>query len=247
MVLSVVKGLTQVNYLLKYKGTYLGVIWGVVAPLVLIYLYVAIFQNSQNIGGAASFFLGLLIFNFIYETLVSATQLLQNNVVYIKKVKFPIAALSVVNVNLSFINFLIGMLIFSLYIVFVGSLETIKFTNVVLLIFVTINLYVFGYAISLAISSIGAFLKDLVHFFSSIALVLLFGSPVFYESEKAPAVVANWLSINPIALYIDVYRSLCFGSPDIDGIIILLCVNVSILLLSSLLYRKLKPGFADVL
>ena len=92
-----------------YRGSFLGLGWSFIQPLLMLCIYTFVFSvvfqakwGGDLGGGRASFalilFLGLIVFNVFSETVGSAPSLILGHVNYVKKVVFPLEIFPIVRV-----------------------------------------------------------------------------------------------------------------------------------------------------
>ena len=80
-VLSTSLALAKANFKLKNEGNYLGILWYLLEPLLMFFIFLAV----RRILGAdipyypMYLFLGLVIFNFFRKTTTDATRTIINN------------------------------------------------------------------------------------------------------------------------------------------------------------------------
>jgi lipopolysaccharide transport system permease protein len=85
----------------RYRGSYLGLAWSVVTPLVLLTIYTFVFSvvfrarwrpeaESTRAEFAIVLFAGLIAFNFFSECVSRAPSLLAANATFVRRVVFPL-------------------------------------------------------------------------------------------------------------------------------------------------------------
>jgi lipopolysaccharide transport system permease protein len=251
--MSLMLSLTKASLITKYRGSYLGGVWAILSPVILVVIYDFVFSARTGIGafsGGAGFalnaFCGLLVFNFFIEVLLSASTQVQNNAIYVKKIKFPLYILACINVNQSLISFLIGFVILSIYHLSGTGQFSLNYLYIPALI---LTMYFVAIGLSLLISALGVYVKDLSHFFSATTLILLFATPVFYELRSIDVEFVNIVSYNPISFYIENIRGIMLQEqrPNINVIGGSFVVSFLSCYLGLKIFLKLQPGFADVL
>ena len=114
---------TKREVLQRYKGSYFGVTWSLVTPLVMLLVYTFIFSVifqarwsdgasfGSHIAYALPLFAGLLAFNIFSESLLAAPRLIVGNPNYVKKVVFPLEILPVTVLDTSLIHSIFGLII----------------------------------------------------------------------------------------------------------------------------------------
>jgi ABC-type polysaccharide/polyol phosphate export permease len=104
--------------------------------------------------------------------------------------------------------------------------------------------------VSLLLSCLYVFVRDLTYVYQAFVRLLLFATPIFYspsflESEAAQTIV--WL--NPLAHMVSFSRSLILSGElfPVRQVLIFLVVNLVLLYGSLKLFRKYEPVFAEYL
>lgn len=239
----------------KYAGSYLGITWAFVQPVVTIVLYWIVFQYGLRValptGGvpfAVWLIAGMVPWFFFMDALANATNSMIEYSYLVKKVVFKVSVLPIVKV----ISALLVHLVFVVFLVilcmiFVG-MPTIYAMQFVYYSFCTFCL---ALAISYATASIVVFFRDLTQIISIILMIGMWATPILwpisYVSEKY-----LWIfKLNPMFYVVDGFRdsflySTWFWHKPIQTIwfwvVCLGCLAIGVAV-----FRKLKPHFADVL
>lgn len=98
----------------KYRGSYLGILWNFILPLVMLAVYSFIFGvifkarwDQQLTDSKAEFalilFVGITLYNVFSETVGSSPALIITNVNYVKKVIYPLEILSMTSIGSSMV------------------------------------------------------------------------------------------------------------------------------------------------
>lgn len=244
------------NVELRHKGSHLGLIWSFLNPLLMLAIYVLVFgfifrgkfqtTPEPRVEYALVVFLGLSIYHFLAEVIGSAPYVIVGNPNFVKKVVFPLEILPVSAVGGALFHFLI-----SLALVFIGALVAgvhvsagVLWLPIILLPIVTMAV-----ALSLLLSALGVFWRDISQIVQFILLALMFASAVFYPVEQIPATAWAILKFNPLLLAIHESRAVTFWAepPYTLHVVYLYLVGFSVLALGTGAFRRLRPTFADVL
>lgn len=210
----------------RYKSSFLGVVWSWLNPLLMMVVYTiffTIFLHNDQIQNYPVFLLcGLLPWNFFNESISQATGSIVANSHLIKKVYFPreILPISVVLSNL--INFLISLPVFFLLALLFGQ----PIRGWVLFLPVTIFLQVlFTIGLGFLLATLNTFFRDTQFILNVLLLAGFFLTPVFYPINRVPNEatlmgielhnIQVWLRrLNPMASIIASYRDLLYyGQP----------------------------------
>jgi lipopolysaccharide transport system permease protein len=239
----------------RYKGTYLGFVWSIMLPIILIATYTFVFgfvfksrwasHDEGAVFFAVTLFAGLIPFNFFSDLFTSSAFLIQSNTNLVKKVVFPLEILILSRVFSSLMHSGISFLIL-LILLFQQNLfhQTWILYPVILFPFI---LFVTG--ISFIISALSVFIRDIGQILGVVVSLLMFLSPIFYKIESIPAKIRPYVALNPIATIAEESRAiLIFGNyPSQSGVLWLWIIGISTLIIGIVFFKKLKNSFADVL
>ena len=233
----------------KYKKSFLGILWSFLNPLLQIAVYAIIFplilKNTQE-NYVVFLCVGLIPWTYFVTTITQCTSTVINNGNIIKKVFFPREILPISIVTSNTVNFLISTLIIIAFIIFDGMSLTkyIIFYPLILLV-----QYVLLLAISLILSAVTVYLRDLEHLIGVALQVLFYATPIVYASNSIPENFQFIMKINPMASIIDAYRNIFYYQtcPDIKSILIWLAISVVFCFIGYKIFNKLQKGFAEEL
>ena len=253
---SLIKQLIMREVAARYKGSILGMFWSFFVPLSLLAVYTLVFMGifgakwpgMEDKGGlefALQIFTGLSVFNIFGEMIQRAPNLLSENPNLIKKVVFPSETLVSVAIGSTMVGYVINLGILLVALTFAGMPPSLQI--LMLPVFLApLVLLVIG--ISLLLSSLGLFIKDLRLVIGSLITLLLFVSPVFFAIESVKEPWRTWLSLNPLATIISNIRNLIFFPQQLDwlGCSQSYLIALLMLMVGASVFQRLKPGFADV-
>ncbi len=241
----------------RYKGSYVGLGWSFIQPLIMLSVYTFVFSTifkarwgvEQNEGVAAfglALFMGLITFTIFSEVFNAAPSLILTHESYVKKVVFPLEILVVV----LFLSALTNGL-FSLAILLTGFLilhHFIHWTALMLpLVWLPMMLFTLGCGYFLA--SLGVFVRDMKATAGIFSSMLFFLTPIFYPSTAIPEQFRLICRLNPIAQFVEDSRKVVLWGFLPDWLWFLAGLAISILVLTSgfIWFMKTKKAFADVL
>ena len=233
----------------KYKNSFLGVLWSFLNPLLQIVVYAVVFQvilkNPQE-NYAIFLCCGLIPWTFFSSTVTRSAFTMIENGNIIKKVYFPREILPISIVTSEAVNFMISTIIILGFVIFggIGISKYIIFYPLVLL-----AQYLLLIGISLIISSISVYVRDLQHLIGVAMQLLFYATPIVYASETIPDNFKWILYLNPMTYIINGYRDIFYNQKMIDVIPTLLLIIISIILclIGYIIFNKLQKGFAEQL
>jgi lipopolysaccharide transport system permease protein len=253
---KLIVSLTQRDITARYKGSMLGIVWLIVQPLATLLVYTFVFSvvfKARWIGGSDSkaefamiLFAGLLVFNFFAESLTRAPSLVVSNPSYVKKVVFPLEILAFVNLGTALFYALVSLLIWTAFYMALFGLPPL---TALALPAVLLPLAMLILGISWLLSSLGVFVRDIVHVMSLVVTLLLFLSPIFYPISALPPLFQQFMHLNPLSFVIEQSRNvLIWGKlPHTVALGIYWIVCSILMWLGFIWFQKTRKGFADVL
>lgn len=233
----------------KYKNSFLGILWSFLNPLLQIAVYAIVFplilRNTQE-NYVIFLCCGLIPWTF-FSTAISrcAFTMIENGNI-IKKVYFPREILPISVVTSEAVNFLISTIIILAFVLFSG-LGITKYVLLYPIIYIAQYLLLLG--ISLIVSSICVYVRDLQHFIGIFLQLLFYATPIVYAADTIPANFAWILNLNPMTYIINGYRDIFYNQtmPDIAGVFILIAIELVLIVVGYLIFNKLQKGFAEQL
>jgi lipopolysaccharide transport system permease protein len=243
----------------RYQGTYLGVIWSFITPLLMLLIYTFVFSiifqarwgdhihTAQSMPQfALTLYAGLIPFVVFSESVNRASTVILGVPNYVKKIVFPLEILPMVVVGGILVHSLIsiGILIVLAY-VFTGACSYTLF----LLPLVYIPLVFLCLGLSWFLASLGVYARDIRNGVEIIVQMLMFLSPVFYPANMVPEKLRAVLGINPLTSILDNFRRVLLWNEYPNWTLwgIWTVVTLLLALLGYLWFMKTKDGFTDIM
>lgn len=233
----------------KYKKSFLGVLWSFLSPLfqVLVYALVFPFILKNDINNYTVFLIVALIpWNFFNMTILQSTASIVANGGIIKKVFFPREILPISTATSNLINFLVTgiIIICSLLISGIGIGKSI-----IVLPLIIIIQYILQLGLSLILSSITVYIRDVEYLLNVFMMLMFYMSPVVYSADMIPDKFLPLFKLNPMFHIIKYYREILYYKqiPDMLSVMLLFGVCILVLIVGYLIFRKLEKRFAEEL
>lgn len=239
----------------RYQGTFLGLAWALITPLLLLGIYTFVFSGvfkARWLGGtnhldfALALFVGIILHAFFAECLNRAPSLILNNTNYVKKVVFPLDALPWISLGSALAQLFISYLVLlAAVLITQGQLPlTCLFFPLIVL---PLALVALGVSWLLAATSV--FLRDLGQITGFLSTALLFLSPIFYPLSALPENLQPLVLANPLTFIIEQSRAVILHGqmPDFQGWAIYLALSLLVAWLGYAWFQRLRNGFADVI
>lgn len=266
----ILKELVKTDFLLRYQGSFLGIAWSVLKPLMLFcVMYVVFVKFLRFSDGTATFplvlLLGISMWNFFTESTSMGLSSIISRGDLLRKVNFP----KYIIVVSATINALICMLINLGVVVVACILSGVQFTaNVLWLPLNLVQLYLLSLGVALLLSTLNVYFRDAQHIWEVVLQGLFYATPIIYPlsmveqklAEVAPGaglLVEKLMLLNPAAQIIqDIRHNLI--APATTPIIWELSGNIFFQMIPVVLtfvlliwgihvFKKHSPKFAEVM
>ena len=233
----------------KYKGSFLGVLWSFVNPLLMTLVYAIVFPYILKDTGdnyVTFLVIGILPWTFFTTVISQGTYCILANAGIIKKVYFPREILPISVVTSGAVNFLISTIIILAFVLGAG-LGLTKY--IILYPFVLLIQYVLLLGISFIVSSITVYFRDLEHIIGVVLMAAFYATPIVYRLSDLPANLQVIMQLNPMTHLINAYRDIFYyhQMPDMRMLLILLGISVVLTIIGYFIFKKLQKGFAEEL
>ena len=240
----------------RHKGSYLGSIWQVLNPLLMMMLYTFVFgfifkgsyhssPEETKLDYGLGIFLSITIYQFLAEILMVSPTLIVSHSNYVKKVVFPLDVLPVAVVGTALYHFCLTLTIVVMGIVFLGPGLSINALWMPVILF---PFFLTALGLAWIFSALGVFFRDINQLTTFLSLALLYASAVFYSSKQIPA-IWQFIKFNPLIHSIELSRQtlLWQQSPDIPSLVYLYGFSIVFVWIGFIAFNKMKPAFADVI
>lgn len=241
----------------RYKGSFLGIIWSFITPLIMLAIYTfvfsVIFQAKWGTGievskaqFALTLFCGLITYNVFSEMINKSATLIINNQNYVKKVVFPLEILPLSTLGSVLVHFIISLIALLLgELIFMGGIPwTVFFLPIVILplLFTTL-------AFSYLISFLGVYIRDISYTVAIAINVLFYLTPIFYPMEAVPEYFRSIMSLNPLTSIVESMRAILLYNqiPNFLELFIWIVISMIFMLIAYAGFIRTKRGFSDVI
>lgn len=241
---------------IRHKGSYLGIFWSILNPLLLLGLYTFVFgivmknrfgvlPGETEMDFALGVFLGLTIYSTVMEIFGIAPTIIVGQPNLVKKVVFPLEILPLSSVLAAFYHFGISLFLCLLGVAFLGP--GLQFQSYVLLLLLP-PLLALSLGLSWLLSALGVYFRDLAQVTGFIATALFYASAIFYSPQQIPQAVRGYFELNPMLIAVDeARRALLWNLPlEAGHLLYLYGVGFFLMFFGYWVFIRLKRGFADV-
>lgn len=239
--------LAKAGFKLRNEGSYLGIFWYLLNPLLMFALLLLIFSDRLGSGiqnYPLYLLLGIIIFNFFQNATTEATKtIIRDYGGIIKSINFPRESLiSSIVLKTLFSHFFEIILFIVLLLFFRGSLIGLLFYPIILVVFC---FFVFG--ASLILATLTVYFVDLENIWFFLSRLIWLGTPIFYAiGGQTRLFYINLL--NPLYYFITIAREIIIYTriPELWMLLGMITYSLLFLLIGLLIFNKLKIKFAEM-
>lgn len=248
--LSILIVLTQKDFKVRYKGSFLGYLWAIVHPLMFAFVFYIAFKVVMRVQ-IENYTLFLISALFAWQWFANAVILSSStylaNAQIVKKTNFPRFVLPLSNILMESIHFLISIPVIILFL-FIYDI-TPNFISIVLYAPILILIQImFTFGVSLIFSSLNVFFRDTERLLSVGILLWFYITPIIYSTDLIPTEYLSVMSLNPMLPFIESWRTLFVdGTAELTYLPTMLLNSIVALIVGSMVYNKLKYKFSEVL
>jgi ABC-2 type transport system permease protein len=255
--LNLVRELSITQFKLKYTGSALGYIWSLAKPLMLFGVMYLVFSVLLKAGvGTYNFPVQLLVALVVWTFFVEATSTAMNAIAgaggLIRKAYFPRWILAIASTSSVSLTFAINTVLVLTVTFALGHLDLSLRSLLAPLYFLELMVLVLG--LSLLLSALFVFFRDLGHIWEILSLVLFYGSAIVFPFNRIPARFRDIVGLNPIAQIVEDLRHSLVDAriPSMEAfigplVIVPILLSVVVLVIGFAVFIWLTPRFAESL
>lgn len=230
---------------LKYRRSYLGVVWSMIEPLLTMIVLTVVFGTL--LGHHEKTFpvyilSGRLIYTLFSQSTTGALKSIRQNEGLIKKVFVPKLLYPLSSVAFNYVLFLISLAVLAGVSLVLGVYPTIKILMAILPLIV---LFFMSVGVGLILSTLGSFFRDLEYLWNVGLMLVMYASAIFYYPDAILESKVSWiLSYNPLFCVISNFRSCIFGeSMDMTMLGYSAGFAMTVLVVGYIIFEKNKNKF----
>ena len=253
--------LSKNDFKTRYAGSYLGIVWAFVQPVITILVYWLVFEKGFSAkpemfkaGVEVPFVVyltsGLVPWFFFSEAVSNSTNALLEYNYLVKKVVFKISILPIIKIIAAgFIHvFFVGVL---LVITWIYGYHVTPYTFQ--LIYYSLCMFLLVLALSYTLCSVVVFFRDLSQIVSIGLQLGMWATPIMWSFSKVEGneMLAFLFRLNPVYYIVNGYRESLFEGvgfwqhPALTAYFWIF--TIVLFIFGTVVFKRLKPHFADVL
>ncbi len=243
----------------RYAGSYLGMVWAFVQPVVTVVMYWIVFDRvfdtrSQLVAGGIEvpyvlyLTAGLVPWFYFSEALSNGTTALMEYNYLVKKVVFKISILPIIKViAATFIHvfFVVILLLIAIGYGYYPSVYTLQ------VFYYSFCEFVLVLAISYSTCAIVVFFRDLQQIIGIILQIGMWATPILWDISMLSDTMKPLFKLNPMVYIVNGYRSAVYEQEwffeHFYSSTYFWIFTVTLFCIGSLIFKRLKVHFADVM
>lgn len=197
---------------LKYRRSYLGILWSLLEPLLTMIVLTIVFgtlMGEKSKSFPVYILSGRLLYGFFSQSTTAALKSIRANSSIIKKVYVPKLLYPISSILFNYIIFLISLVVLAAVSIVLGVFPTIYLVQAIPALLVLLLL---SMGCGLILSTVGVFFRDMEYLWTVALMLIMYTCAIFYRAEKL--LDSKWsfvLKFNPLYCVIDNFRSALFG------------------------------------
>lgn len=241
----------------NYRGSYLGLVWALLGPLLMIALLTLVFSEIvgikfREVTGDSSLNFGLFLYCGLIpylafsDTLTKATNSIRSNAALVSKVVFPLEVFPLSRSVTILADALFGSAVLVLV---VAAVERRLHWTVLLLPALMVLQLIFVLGLSYLFAVIGTYMPDVSRILRPFVRAMFFVTPIVWPPERIPESLRFLVDYNPLAFLVNGYRSLVLEGalPNPSAALYFSLFSVALLAGGFFLFVRVKPKFADLI
>ena len=239
----------------KYLASYIGLPWAFIQPGVTILIMWFVFTRGFKVGSADAnipfapwLICGMVPWFFISETITGTTNSLIEYSYLIKKIYFRASIIPLIKIFTALIIHGFFILLMTGFAISNEYTPNVYWIQIFYYLLATIILLT---GIGWLTSSMTVFVRDVGQFVNVTVQILFWATPIFWQYSKLEG---NWrliVYLNPFFYIINGYRETFFGKvwfwEHLRSTLYFWGLTAFIIILGALIFKRLRPHFADVL
>ncbi|SDZ55613.1 lipopolysaccharide transport system permease protein/teichoic acid transport system permease protein [Evansella caseinilytica] len=226
----------------EHRNSYLGYFWWLLDPLLNMVVYyflvvVILGRYSEEPTYPVYLAIGLIAWRWMNTTVNTSSRAIVKyssiiNQVYLPKSLFPLATAAT-----QMFNFAFGLIVIAIFLVAFGVIPGWQVIFLPVIIFIQM---LFLIAVSLFVSYICVFVRDIDNILTHILRMFFYASPIIWIGSRLPERFDWVVAMNPVAVLLDSYRAVLMyqSYPNFFSLFVIGLISVCIITLMLYHYSR---------
>ena len=240
-----------------YQGSYLGLIWAFLSPLLMVALLTLIFSEligirfrevtgNPSLNFGIFLYCGLLPFLTYSQALSRGVSIIQRNNNLVQGVVFPLEILPLTTIVAALLQNVFG--IGALLVVLVAFGESLHLTTLLLpLVLIPQLLFILGLCYLVAVA--GTYVPDIRETLRAVIRGTFFITPILWPTGRVPEEWSFLVDYNPLAVLVNAYRDLIINGelPGLESALWFSLFAAALFVVGLFVFDRVKHNFADLI
>ncbi len=253
------KELTVKKIKLQYRNSVLGMFWSFLQPLLTMIVISFVFgsffgrDSSKVVNYPVYLLCGKLMHSFFTGATKAGMKSIRSHASILKKVYVPKYIYTLSAVLSEFVSFLISLTVLVVVILFfnIAGINPITVTwKVVYAVFPVIVMLFFSFGVSLILSTLNVFFKDIENIYDVFSLLLFYATPIVYTFDRLDYGADSWqlslLKLNPLYGFVEMFRgAVLYGGDfsEMNAFLYSCGLTLVVLVIGVVMFRKNQDKF----
>ncbi|MBS6510105.1 MAG: ABC transporter permease [Clostridiales bacterium] len=232
----------------RYKGSVFGFLWTFLNPLLQLVVYTFVFSfllKSEIENYYLFLFVALIPWLFFSTAITGGSGSVLHQSGMVTKIYFPREVLPISHVTSAFINMLYSFIV--VFIVIIIARVPVSPVALLYLPIVMIVEYFLALGITMLVSAITVYFRDLEFILSIFMMAWQYLTPVMYSVDIVPEHLMKLFMLNPMTPITIAYRDILYyaKAPDLSTLLLAIGMSAAFMLIGFWAFGKLKKRFAE--
>ena len=252
-----IKYLAQRQWARSYQGSYLGLVWAFLSPLIMVALLTLVFSEvigirfrevtgDSTLNFGLYLYCGLLPFLAYSQALTQGVNVIRRNSNLVQGVGFPLEIRPMTTIITSLVQSMFG--VGALMLVLVVLEHRLHWTVLLLpLVIMPQVLFTLGLCYLMAVA--GTYVPDIRETLRAVVRATFFITPIIWPPERVPDDLRFLVDYNPLAFLVGSYRRLILEGelPSAEAAIYFSLFAAALFVVGLTVFTRFKHNFADLL
>ncbi len=220
---ELLRNLISTEIKVKYKGSFLGILWSMVAPAITLLIFWFVFGIVLR-NGVPNYviflFSGLLFWNFFQLGVQTSTGIIVARAGIVKKIAFPREILGLACVGTAGVFLFFQSIVMIIFMVVLGAAPDWPMIPILILSLIAVTLI--GSALGILLSAVNVYLRDMQHLIEVILTAWFWACPIVYSywSSIQPHIHTQWIKfvylLNPMTPVVMTSQRVIYAHPVVN-------------------------------
>ncbi|HHV12836.1 MAG TPA: ABC transporter permease [Clostridiales bacterium] len=231
---------------LKYRRSYLGILWTLIEPLLTMIVLSVVFSSfyGRNDRTFPIYVLsGRLLYSFFSNATKSAMRSIRTNGQMMKKVYVPKYIYPLSSILSQYVIFLISLIVLVCVAAYLRVKPTIHLLEAIVPLII---LFVMVLGVGLILATLAVFFRDMEYLWGVILMMIMYCSAIFYDPERVVKTGNGWiLQINPLySVILNFRNTVIYGQGlDLNALLYSAGFSIAALVIGLFMFYKKQDQF----